>query len=78
MTNVKSLSEFAEEFEHLIETKENPDEWYVLIGKMVGEYSVQTDEMPDDYEEHQQALPPEERDATENEPEPEPEAEAEA
>lgn len=66
MTNIKSLSEFTEEFEHLIETKENPDEWYVLIGKMVGEYSVQSDDLPENYEEHQQELPPEDRDATEN------------
>lgn len=66
MTNIQNLTTFGEQFDNLVESKENPEEWYVLIGNMVGEYSVKCDDIPGDHEEHQQQLPPEDRDATED------------
>lgn len=64
MTNIKPLPKFIDELSNgYVESKENPDEWYVLIGKMVGEYSVHSDDTPDDYDEMQQELPEEDRDA---------------
>lgn len=66
MTNVRKLTEFPEEVEALAESKENPEEWYVLIGSMCGEYSVHTDETPEDYAESQEELPPEMQDENEH------------
>lgn len=66
MTTVSKFEDFLDELDRLIETKENPDEWYVVSGKHVGEYSIQAAEQPEEYNEMQDELPPEERDATEN------------
>lgn len=67
MTNIKPLRKaIGEEFPAFLDEKENPDEWYLMIGKAVGEYSVHTANKPDDYEEMNADLPPEDRDATEN------------
>lgn len=41
MTTVSKLEDFLDELDRLMETKENPDEWYVVSGKQVGEYSIQ-------------------------------------
>lgn len=68
MTNVKRLSEFVEEeLPAFAEHKENPEEWYVLIGSMVTEYSIWADEdLPEDHDELEAELPPEDRDANPN------------
>lgn len=68
MTNLKQLTKFVnEELPAFVDHKENPDEWYVLIGNMTGEYSVWADEeLPEDYEAIQQEMPPEDRDANPN------------
>lgn len=66
MTSVRKLTEFPDEVGRLVESKESPEKWYVLIGQMCGEYSVQTAEKPEDYDEQQQELPNDMRDATEN------------
>lgn len=66
MTTVSTFSGFLEELNRLMESKENPDEWYVVSGKQVGEYSIHTAEKPDEIPEDQSELPPEARDATEN------------
>lgn len=64
MVNIKPLSRFVEEDLPLfVEDKENPDEWYVLIGSFCGEYSVHSDVGPDNSEED---LPPEMQDAQPN------------
>jgi len=64
MTNIKPLPKFIGEIANgYVESKKNPDEWYVLIGRMVGEYSVHSDNTPDDYDEIQEGLPVEDRDA---------------
>lgn len=68
MTNLKPLPEFAqEELPAFLEYKENPEEWYVLIGSQVTEYSVWADEdLPDDYDETHEELPSEDQDANPN------------
>lgn len=66
MTTVSKFEDFLDELDRLMETKENPDEWYVVSGKPVGEYSIQAAEQPEEYNVVQDELPPEERDATEN------------
>lgn len=43
MTNVRKLSEFSAEIRNLVESKENPDEWYVLVGDLCGTYDVYDD-----------------------------------
>lgn len=67
-TSLYTFREFVEEqLQDYLESKENPDEWYVLGGRMATEYSVWADaEMSPDYEEYQEELPPEERDAQPN------------
>lgn len=66
MTNIKPLQRFAEdELPDFVEHKEIPDEWYVLIGSHVTDYSVWTaDEGEDEeYREFQEEMAPEDRDA---------------
>lgn len=65
MTSVRPLSEFDDEISEFVDSKDDPEEWYVLVGDLVGNYSVHTAEKPDDYEEHENELPPEDRDANE-------------
>jgi len=67
-TSIYTFREFVEEqLQEYLESKENPDEWYVLGGRMAGEYSVWADaELPDDYDEIQEEMPPEDRDAQPN------------
>lgn len=48
MTTVSKFSAVIDELHSLIETKENPDEWYVVAGQKVGEYSIRADEAPDE------------------------------
>lgn len=68
MTNIKPLSKFIhDELPQYADEMGDPEEWYVLIGDMVTEYSIWADEeMPDDYEEVQEEMPPEDRDANPN------------
>lgn len=68
MTQIKPLTRFIEsDLADFVATKENPEEWYVLIGSMVTEYSVWADEdLPEDYEAVQNEMPPEDRDANPN------------
>jgi hypothetical protein len=66
MTTISGFNEFVEELERLRETKENPDEWYFVSGQQVGEHSINAADVPDDYAEHMEELPPEEQDANEN------------
>ena len=66
MTSIRKLTEFPDEIAGFVESKESPEEWYVLIGQMCGEYSVQTADKPDDYDEQQEQLPNDMRDATDN------------
>lgn len=68
MTNIKPLTRFVdEELPAFVEDKDDPDEWYVLIGEMVTEYSIWADEeLPEDYDEIQAEMPPEDQDANPN------------
>jgi hypothetical protein len=66
MTTVSTIADFRDELDELLETKDDPERWYVVAGRHVGEYSIQTADKPDDYDEWHDELPPEERDATEN------------
>lgn len=66
MTTVSKFSAFLEELDRLMETKENPDEWYIVSGKEVGEYSIHAAEQPEGVPDDQSDLPPEAQDATEN------------
>ena len=66
MTSVSKFRAFLEELDRLMETKENPDEWYVVSGKEVGEYSIHAAEKPEEVPDDQSELPPEARDATES------------
>jgi len=66
MTTISTIADFRDELDDLLETKDDPEKWYVVTGRHVGEYSIQTADRPDDYEEWHDELPPEERDATEN------------
>jgi hypothetical protein len=65
MTNIWSFQEFVEEqLPAYLDSKEDSGEWYVLRGRHVTDYSVWSDHgLPEDYEGHQQELPPEDRDA---------------
>jgi hypothetical protein len=63
MTTIHTPDAFIQQLEELLETKEDPDEWYILSGQQVGEYSVHSDhETPDGHDE----LPDDMQDATEN------------
>jgi len=64
MTTVSTFSDFLDELDELLDSKENADEWYVVSGKQVGEYSVHTDEAPEEFDDSH--LPPEDQDANEN------------
>jgi hypothetical protein len=64
MTTISTISDFLDELDELLETKDNPDEWYVVSGKQTGEYSIHTDEAPEEFDDSH--LPPEEQDANEN------------
>jgi hypothetical protein len=67
MTAIYSFKETIEQLTEYLESKENPDEWYVLRGNMVGEYSIWADEeLSEDYDEFQNELPPEDQDANPN------------
>lgn len=48
MTGVLPFAEWLDELQQLIETKDNPEEWYILQGKHVGEYSVHAAETPEE------------------------------
>lgn len=64
MTNIKPLERFVDqELPAFAADKEHPEEWYVLIGQMVTEYSVSQPDIPAEYAEYQEEAPPEERDA---------------
>lgn len=65
MTNIKPLTRFVEdELPAYLAEKDDPEEWYVLIGSQVTEYSIWADaDLPEDYEEMQAEMPPEDRDA---------------
>lgn len=68
MTGIHPLKDIVEQqLVDYLESKESPEEWYVLHGRKVGEYSVWADEeLPDDYDEIQRGMPPEDRDANPN------------
>lgn len=66
MTTISTFEDFIEEFEQLKASKDNPDEWYIVSGRQVGEYSIHTAAQPEAVPDDQTELPPEERDATEN------------
>jgi hypothetical protein len=66
MTTVSTISDFRDVLDSLLETKDDPEKWYVVAGRHVGEYSIQTADKPDDYDEWHDELPAGERDATEN------------
>lgn len=66
MTSIRTINDFIDELHDLKQTKDNPDEWYVLSGRHVGEYSIQDADKPAEYDEAEADLPPENRDATEN------------
>jgi len=70
MTNLKPLAELVEEeLPAFVEDKENPEEWYVLLGSHATDYSIWADEdLGDDYEVSQEELPPEDRDSNPNVP----------
>lgn len=64
MTTIHSFGQFVDEIQEYRDSKDNPEEWYVLRGNMVTDYSVWADEeLPEDYDEMQQEMPPEDRDA---------------
>lgn len=65
MTTIKTVDDFIDELRELLDTKEHPEEWYILSGKQVGEYSIHTAEQPEEVP-PQDELPPEAQDATEN------------
>lgn len=68
-TIITTADDFMNQFEELLSDKENPDEWYVLVGSPVTDYSVNIADVPDELQElDRKELPPEERDATENVP----------
>lgn len=48
MTTISTIDGFIDELHRLLETKDNPDEWYVLSGRTVGEYSIHTSEKPEE------------------------------
>lgn len=64
MTSVSKFRAFLDELDQLMKTKENPDEWYVVSGKEVGEYSIHAAEQPGEVPDDQSDLPPEAQDAT--------------
>ena len=68
MTNLRPLDVFLnEELPAYAEGMGDPSEWFVLIGDMVTEYSVWADEdLPEDYDEIQAEMLPEDRDANPN------------
>lgn len=48
MTGILPFAEWLEELEELIAQKENPDEWYILMGEHVGEYSINDADKPEE------------------------------
>jgi len=67
VTSIKSFDQFIEEVQAYRDAKDSPEEWYVLGGDMVTEYSVWADEgLPENYDEMQAEMPPEDRDANPN------------
>lgn len=62
MTAIESVDAFIDSLRDLLESKDNPDDWYVLSGEQVGRYSVNAadvpDEIPDDPSEHPPEMQP--------------------
>lgn len=49
MTGILRLEDWTDRVsEDFVESKENPDEWYVLEGKMVGDFDVNDADVPDE------------------------------
>ena len=63
MTRVHKAVEQNEIFSEWLDSKDNPDEWYVLLGSHVGKYSVWSDSVPEEVIETQDTLPEDERPA---------------
>lgn len=66
MTTISTVEGFIDELRDLLEAKDDPDEWYIVAGNMVGEYSVHAAEKPEGIPDDQSELPSEARDANEN------------
>ena len=65
MTLIHSFDQFVDQIQEYRESKDTPEEWYVLRGEMVTEYSVYNDHgPPEDDDEIRQAMPPEDRDGS--------------
>ena len=47
-TIVREAEEFVEDIQELIDDKDEPDEWYVLVGSHVTDYSVNTADRPEE------------------------------
>jgi len=67
MTSIRPLTQFAEEeIGEFVETKDDPEKWYVLVGNFCGTYSAHTAEKPEEYDDFEDDLAPEDCDANEN------------
>lgn len=66
MTTISSVDEFFEETRRLLDTKENPEEWYFLSGQQVGEYSIKDSELPEEVPDDPDDHPPEAEMASQN------------
>jgi hypothetical protein len=65
VTIIHSFDQFVDEIREYRESKDTPEEWYVLRGEMVTEYAVYNDYGPrEGDDEIQQAMPPEDRDGS--------------
>ena len=67
-TIIVTAENFREQFDELLGAKENPEEWYVLIGSPVAEYNVNIADVPEELQGDVEDEPEWAEDSTENVP----------